>query len=269
MSANIYVHEPVGLSLVVLQPVVPSHSVTDSVQLDSSDLNLPSCYYRNQSTTANGYTNGHGASKVVPIFRQGETVTLPRCNGQSQPMRILTLDPVQQGVVTQATRIIITTSPYVEEKSPSWNDMDGAISESSHGRTHLSMANFDPDAFLSSSLDLHFSQSSPLLKGSPSLNTLDLGESSHSSTSGSITPRPNGFAVPPSPPAQIEEIGIDEELESGGKRFHVVIAAGPPGERASRCDDVCWVGVTGLGRAGIFEGDWVCWDSVQAHKQSG
>ena len=259
LSARIHLHTPVELSLVVLQPVVQSLVGSENAQLDISDLDLTKCCYSSRVIMPNGQANGHNAKQPVPIFRQGETISLPRRHGGLQEVRILTLDPVQQGVITEDTRIVITATPHIADSSPSWSDMDGTISESSHGRTHLSMANFDPDAFLSSSLDLHFHQLSSPLQGSPTLQNEDFGESSHSSTSGSITPRPNGYAshAPPSPPAQVQELAIEDGLETGGKRFNVIIAAGPSSETGGLDADVCWMGVAGLGRAGIFEGDWV------------
>jgi len=259
MVAKVHLHDPVELSLVVLQPVIPYHSIPDTIQLDSSDLDLSLYYHRYGSAVANGHANGHGPRQPAKIFRQSDTVTLPRRNGATQAVRILTLDPVQQGVITSRTRIVVTETPYMAESLPSWPDMNGAASESSHGRTNLSMANFDPDAFLASSLDLHFDQSSIRADGSSTLQTLDPGESSHSSTSGSITPRPNGFGLvaPPSPPAQVQEFMTDEETAVGGKRFKVIVAAGPSNDMNDARDDVCWMGVGGLGRAGIFEGDGV------------
>jgi peroxin-6 len=131
---------------------------------------------------------------------------------------------------------------------------DGA---SSHGRTTLSLADFDPDAFLSSSLALALQPS----YGEDTDVDADMALSV-SSTSGSITPRPPGTVVipPPSPPARLKEMdnldGMDEN--EVGTRFGAVRAMGPDSNR--RNDDVCWVSVGGLGRAGIFEGDWVSLD---------
>jgi len=258
-------HEPIELSLVVLQPVIPSASMSDSTRLDTSDLDYSSLYARARPQ-ANGYANGHRPAsepvRIARIIRQNEMISIPRHVGSPQTVRVLTQDPVHQGIITRDTRIIVATTPHIAEADTTWAEADGAISESSHGKTHLSMANFDPDAFLSSSLDLHFSSPSRRMSGSPTYESTEWDPSSHSSTSGSITPRPNGFAHPPqSPPAQVHQVlGENESEDMLGTRFNVVVAQGPPTECSKDADetqDVCWMGVAGLGRAGIFEGDWV------------
>lgn len=269
LAALVHLHDPIELSLVVLQPVISASSITSTAQVDTDDLDLDHCYGSQRPPVSNGTfsgINGHARSFHPPrIFRQDATITMPRHDGTAIPMRILTIDPVQQGILTPSTKVIVTSTPDIFDAEPQWNDMDGAISESSHGKTHLSLANFDPDAFLSSSLDLRFSQPSLLPDGSPLLENLDLTDSTYSSTSGSITPRPNGhtYTAPASPPAQVDEVLADgEEVEEAGTRFPVMVAAGPSitargGNNNTSEDDVCWMGVGGLGRAGIFEGDWV------------
>lgn len=273
LAALLHLHEPIGLSLVVLQPVVSSTS-TQSYQSDIDDLDLQLFYSSTDPIMPNGTANGHGSHTTRParILRQGDTINIPRKNGPST-MRILTSDPVQQGVLTPSTRIIVTSTTHIMEPESRWVDIDGTMSESSHGKTHLSMADFDPDAFLSSSLDLRFSQPVALPDGSPVTESYDLADSAYSSTSGSITPRPNGyhFTAPSSPPAQAQEIlGGEEETEEIGTKFSVMTAAGPSRvakwkKESSREDDVCWMGVGGLGRAGIFEGDWVSFPEERMH----
>jgi peroxin-6 len=79
---------------------------------------------------------------------------------------------------------------------------------------------------------------------------------SWSSSSGSLTPRPRGDR-PESPAARVRDLDENEdEVGMGGTRFNAVRSGTRMG-RAGTGDEVCWVGVGGLGRAGIFEGDWV------------
>jgi peroxin-6 len=260
----IYPHNPVELSLVVLQAVILSTSMSDSAHLDTSELAIASLYAP-AAPQVNGHANGQGTSSnpagMARIIRQGETISVARHSGSPQTLRVLTQDPVQQGIITRDTRIVVATTPHIAQADSAWADTDGVMSESSHGKTHLSMANFDPDAFLSSSLDLHFSSPSRRVNGSPSYDQAEWEPSSHSSTSGSITPKPNGFGHPPqSPPAQVHDVlGEDNAEESMGTRFNAVVAQGRPAGATNGGDreDVCWMGVAGLGRAGIFEGDWV------------
>ena len=271
LSALVQLHQPIDLSLVVLQPIT-STSMSDSAHLELEDFNLSSCYesqhpHNIANGHVNGHVNGHGhtPNRPAPIFRQGEIITLPRRTGSTQPLRILMLDPVQQGVLTPKTRVVISTKPYVFS-GDAWNDKDGMLSESSRSSTHRSMADFDPDTFLSSSLDIHLNQHFSLPNGIPTMEETDMAQSISSSTSGSITPRPSDALplTPPSPPAQVEEVlGNGGEMDMGGTRFTAVIAQGPSSTAFnSKCsqhddDDVCWLGVGGLGKAGIFEGDWV------------
>lgn len=264
LTALIQAHDPIELSLVVLQPVIPSVSMSDSTRIDTSDLDFTSLHASSR-LQINGHANGHGSASgstwPARIIRQDETISIPRRTGSPQTVRVLTQDPVQQGIISRNTRIVVATTPHVAQTNATWTDTDGAMTESSHGKTHLSMANFDPDAFLSSSLDLHFSSPSRRMTGSPTYESTEWEPASHSSTSGSITPRPNGFTLPPhSPPAQIHEVLGDDDTEAVlGTRFNVIVAQGPPANERVGGDvlDVCWMGVAGLGRAGIFEGDWV------------
>ena len=127
------------------------------------------------------------------------------------------------------------------------------MSESSS--THLSLADFDADVFLSSSLTLSQFHASGTEDGAL-LDTEELSNSVSSDTSGSLTPRPGSEVLtPPSPSANVTHI-LDDKIEPSGSRFTVVRAMGPSAIYI-QCDDVCWLGVGGLGRAGIFEGDWV------------
>ncbi|WVF73189.1 hypothetical protein IAT40_008008 [Kwoniella sp. CBS 6097] len=334
----VHSHEPFELTLAILQPVLmpPSSSDEDQDQdqrrrslLDTpTDLDLRPLYGNElQSPDAASSTsdNNHQASPssetdttvYPPILRQGEIIflrssaaTSPKPN-YSKHYKLSLLEPVSQGILTPSTRVILSTTPYTlpdEQRYPSIDGIDGDIvryrdgqgSEGSYSKTHLSLADFDPDAFLSSSLSLTLpraSTSSPRdeeeqevdlgIDDGQHAGELDIGRSysQSSSTSGSLTPRPghghghgnNGDSGPPSsPPAAFEDllpdnIEIDlEELEAErGARFTAIKAtgAGSASESGSGGDrsglsggegeDVCWMGVGGLGRAGIFEGDWV------------
>ncbi|WRT70350.1 uncharacterized protein IL334_007348 [Kwoniella shivajii] len=227
LSILLHLHEPTGLSLAILQPVL-AH-LDDNLPREE-ELHLSSLY---GSSTPNGHTDHE---TLVPIIRQGNY--LP----STAKYRVLLLEPVTQGCITPSTRIILSTEPYIP------NDEGGVYEDdeiqSSYAKTHLSLSNFDPDAFLSSDLSLSLS----VPQGEHfALNGEDaLAKSISSNTSGSLTPRPGDR--PPSPPAALDEL-VAEEVERGVK-FAPIKAKG--GE-----DDVCWLGVSGLGRAGIFEGDWV------------
>jgi peroxin-6 len=257
LRATILLHHPVELSQMILQPL--SHDEATIPEID--DLNLKSLLSGGSGGEAdgkdrsNGLVNGNGHHSPLPfrIFREGHNVLIPTTsNGHSLPFRILMLEPVAQGYLTSNTKVILSTIPYDPGPDDDDGDAEGSIyGQSSHGKTHLSMADFDPDAFLSSSLALALHSSS--VNGEDADGEV---ERSVSSTSGSITPRPPGAGFrPSSPPARPHDMedldGMD--ADTAGTRFGAVVANGPAG----RQDDVCWVSVGGLGRAGIFEGDWV------------
>ena len=130
------------------------------------------------------------------------------------------------------------------------DDEDGVSTK--QGSSHASLANFDADAFLSSSLELSLSSPSPLPNGSPISDLADLSHSTSSDTSGSLTPRPDGTS---SPVAVADQV-LAEVEDYTGTRFTVMKAMGPSSSK-DQCRDICWVGIGGLGRAGLFEGDWV------------
>jgi peroxin-6 len=261
LRATLYHHQPVELSLVILQPISSTDNPSDvdvlEVQPLLSDLKPPM-----NGSLPKGHANGHlerPSSDELTILREGHSTSLTRKDSHIRsPLRILMLEPVAQGYATRSTRFILSDTPWDpngdEEDSYMDSMADGA---SSHGRTTLSLADFDPDAFLSSSLALALQPS----YGEDTDVDADMALSV-SSTSGSITPRPPGTVVipPPSPPARLKEMdnldGMDEN--EVGTRFGAVRAMGPDSNR--RNDDVCWVSVGGLGRAGIFEGDWVSLD---------
>ena len=257
LRATIVLHNPVELSQMILQPL----SYDEDTVLEMEHLDLGSLVSREPRRVpeykgkSNGLPNGHGHHSPEPFrtLREGHNILIPTTSdGRPVPFRILMLEPVAQGYLTLDTKVILSTIPYDPDSDDDEGDAEGSIyGQSSHGKTHLSMANFDPDTFLSSSLALALH--------APSANGEDIDgemEQSVSSTSGSITPRPPGAVFrpssPPARPLDMEDLdGMD--ADTVGVRFGAVVANGPAGGQ----DDVCWVSVGGLGRAGIFEGDWV------------
>ncbi len=247
--ASVQLHDPIPLTLAILQPILTEEGVPSSEELDLGSLInrgvlLP---------PTNGHQNGPIKSPFTgsQILRQGSCLSIPFKRKLSHPStyRILMLEPVQQGILTSETKVIISNVPYHREE-----DMKLRLdTESLHSKTHLSLEDFDPDAFLSSSLALSLSHD--FVEGSPILE-IDMVGSISSETSGSITPRPyiNGDG-PGSPPAPPDELSADDKGR-GGTEFRAMIASGPSSGMV-QAEEVAWVGMSGLGRAGIFEGDWV------------
>lgn len=256
LRATIRLHQPVELSRMILQSLTKDDStMPGTIQLDLKDLiyETPRAEAK-EVGKANGHMNGHAQyDQQFRILREGHNILISTApDGLPMPFRIMMLEPVAQGYLTTDTKVILSTTPYDPDPDDEEDDNDGSLyGQSSHGKTHLSMVDFDPDTFLSSSFALALDSSS--------VNGQDIDadmEQSVSSTSGSITPRPPGAAVrPSSPPAR--PLGLEDldgmEAGAAGTKFGAVVANGPAGTQ----DDVCWVSVGGLGRAGIFEGDWV------------
>jgi peroxin-6 len=257
LRATIRLHRPVAISQLILQPLFDNgFTILDMDELDlgalsSGELRAAEC----RKNTPNGHMNGNDRPhhrKPVRILREGHSLVMScKSDGQSLPFRIIMLEPVAQGYLSPDTRVILSTTPYDSDSDHEDDDAQGSIyGESSQGKTHLSMADFDPDTFLSSSLAL------ALHSSSANGETQGDMEQSVSSTSGSITPRPPGAAMratsPPARPLDLEDVDVSE-ADTGGTRFGAVVANG----NAGTYSDVCWVSVGGLGRAGIFEGDWV------------
>ena len=260
LRATIRLHQPVELSQIILQPLSEDCSVSKIGDLDLRTLTsreptaVSEELYEANGHNANGHINGdtepdHG---LLRILREGHNVLVTTTfDNHPLPFRILMLEPVAQGYITWKTRVVLSTTPY-DPDSEDEDDAEGSIyGQSSHGKTHLSMVDFDPDTFLSSSLALALQY--------PSVNGGDMDgdmEQSVSSTSGSITPRPPGATFrspsPPARPLDMEDMN-EEDVEAVGTRFGAIVAQGSGGLQ----DEVCWVSVGGLGRAGIFEGDWV------------
>lgn len=264
------------MSLAVLQPILGDEDEQDDLSIQARDLDFRPYFAGSEhDDKPNGHgslANGHGSSlddssSTSHVVRQGHTLRLRDKAPTHQPQRhfkILMLEPVSQGVLTAATRIIISTdvlNPHVNGYAEIEDDLpDG---HSSHGKTHISLADFDPDAFLSSSLALALQAASPGADADrPDRHgengEMDMSNSISSDTSGSITPRPPGTRAltPPSPAAPADEVFGDELEHEQGTRFSA-IRAGGRGSAGEADDDVCWMSVGGLGRAGVFEGDWV------------
>lgn len=192
------------------------------------------------------------------MWRERHNITIwDRASQRHLPFRIAMLEPAAQGYIDSETKVIVSSTPFVfgEDEDEDDDHVDGIIDgHSSHGKTHISLADFDPDAFLSSSLDLALRAQSS--------SDFDVDHDmahSISSTSGSVTPRPPGTRIPapPSPPARLDEMVDGEEDDTDGTGLTAVRAMGPAGNDTV-AGEVCWMSVGSLGRAGVFEGDWVC-----------
>ncbi|KAK8853094.1 hypothetical protein IAR55_003795 [Kwoniella newhampshirensis] len=245
LAVVLHPHRPLTLSSVVLQPVLdssPGPLSPSSHQIDFSAFYRVDSRYGN---SPNGATNGtrHGHTSP-PIIREGSFLTLP---SHPQRYRILMVEPVQQGLLSSNTRVIISDTPY---HIPS----DFIVEDNRSQSSYLTLTDFDPDAFLSSSLALSLSKPDHL-SGTAEVDD-EMAHSVSTTTSGSSTPRPGGMA-PVSPPATYtaDPQIVDESENDRGVRFTPVRAKG--GAEQEVQEDVCWLGVGGLGRAGIFEGDWV------------
>nr|XP_019010198.1 uncharacterized protein I206_04666 [Kwoniella pini CBS 10737]OCF48979.1 hypothetical protein I206_04666 [Kwoniella pini CBS 10737] len=238
LSVLLHIHEPLELSLAILQPVLEHEN--DNLP-SQDDIDLTSLY--SSSHHSKSLVNGDSHSLHPPVIRQGGLLPHP------QKLKVLLLEPVIQGLLTSSTRIIISTDPYISsQEEGGYEDEIGLGGEGSIARSSMSLTNFDPDTFLSSNLSLSLT-----VPGNIDGEDEILGSIS-SSTSGSLTPRPGDR--PPSPPIGLDEL-ITEEVERGTK-FTAVRASGTySGGVSEEGEDVCWMGVGGLGRAGIFEGDWV------------
>lgn len=244
---RVYLHRPIPLSLAILQGLAePSNGDANGRILEEPGINGFS-----SETNGNGQPNGQSSPHPSTVIRQDSIVNLPGSN-DTRRYKVVMLEPVLQGLMTLQTKIIVSTTPFIHTSTNNMENGDDAssASSSSHAPTHLSMADFDPDAFLSSSLGLSFNSASLA-------DTADdeLSQSISSSTSGSLTPRPGGSIASrsASPAVPVEE--LFEEAGPSGCRFNALRVARRPVDVEE--EDVCWVGVSGLGRAGIFEGDWV------------
>ncbi|XAO24331.1 hypothetical protein I312_103129 [Cryptococcus bacillisporus CA1280] len=247
LAISLYVHQPIDLSLAILQLAVDNPNDRSSSNI-SEDVDFSDIWRDNN----------------YPIIRQGAIVS---CGSgiTTNRYKVLMLEPVHQGILTAETNIILSNTFFFADSYPSiQTPLEDGMSEDSFSKTHLSLANFDPDAFLSSSLSLSLKDALPdgEALGDEELMTLS------STTSGSLTPRPpNAGARPISPVAPVEVTLQHEESDDKGMRFIPVVAEGKAVDGGG--DDVCWMGVGGLGRAGIFEGDWVLVKPVGQGQTSG
>ena len=225
--------------------------------LEASELDLEPLMRPSSSSSSNGSLDGDAPYNSETIWREGHNITIwDTASERHQPFRIAMLEPAAQGYIDHNTQVILSSRPFVygEDDDEDSDHVDGIIDGlSSHGKTHVSLADFDPDAFLSSSLDL-------ALRTQAS-NGFDVDHDmthSISSTSGSITPRPPGIRIPapPSPPTRPDELVDEDGDETDGTRLSAVRAMGVAGGEDT--GEVCWMSVGSLGRAGVFEGDWVC-----------
>nr|ODN94085.1 hypothetical protein L203_00260 [Cryptococcus depauperatus CBS 7841] len=247
LPATLYIHSPIDLSLVILQPVYDT--IEDEQQKPSSSTSL-------SSLSSSLCRNQDEAS----IMRQGAVIFLEDLDRR---FKILMSEPVNQGLMTLQTSIILSATPFYAHEDSLFSfkgeGLQDILCGSSHGKTHLSLTDFDPDSFLSAALSLEF-------KGEDVLDDEDVvndynGSTISDATSGSVTPRPGGVR-PESPPAPIEQV-LQNSVEERGVRFDLLPALGPGvGEEN---EDVCWLSVGGLGRAGIFEGDWVILKPAEEH----
>jgi peroxin-6 len=257
LRARVSRHKPVELSQVILQSL--SHEGDDTPEVEHLDLGeyIVEAHSGEAKGTSrpNGHINGNGlhSRAQLRILREGHSILISHtATDRPVPFRIMMLEPVAQGYLTSNTKVIVSTIPYDPDIDDQDDNAEGSIyGQSSQGKTHLSMADFDPDTFLSSTLALALHSSAA--NGGEVDGDM---EQSVSSTSGSITPRPPGATIrspsPPARPLDMEDVdGLDVDV--GGTRFGAVVASGVAGGQ----DGVCWVSVGGLGRAGIFEGDWV------------
>ncbi|RXK37810.1 hypothetical protein M231_04900 [Tremella mesenterica] len=243
LVCGISLHHPISLSLVILQAVAPSQD-THYTPPTLTELDFKPLYADEVSSISSAHRPIGPINDIPP-----------------ERFRMLMTEPVQQGIFTPTTRIIISPVPHVPDPTDGLWPEDDLASESSHGNTHLSMVNFDPDSFLSSGLTLSTSFPRDFEDDVRFSDETDLAHSVTSSTSGSVTPRPPGTPRTPSPPVAAEDL-IPYEAENGA-RFTAVNALGPAASYSVVDEmDVCWVGVSGLGRAGIFEGDWVLLKSI-------
>lgn len=243
--------------MVILQPIL-TYDTSSTTALEASDLDLQTLMAHSATGATNGHPNGdtHGRPEAATMWREGHNIIVwDKKSQRHQPFRISMLEPAAHGHIDGNTRVIVSSSPFsIGDDEEEDDHVDGIIDGlSSHGKTHISLTEFDPDAFLSTSLDLALRT-----HASDDFDTERDMSQSISSTSGSVTPRPPGtmIPVPPSPPAPLEELDDTDDDDMGGTRLTAVRAMGPSGSES--IEEVCWMSVGGLGRAGVFEGDWVC-----------
>lgn len=252
-----HAHEPVPLSLVVVQPVGAAEIVADDLASFYPEApQLPNGQLWNEDANGTVHFADEG-DRAGAFLREGTHVSL----GHGRAFRVLMCEPVLQGLVTPDTRVIVAERSAHDEDD-NVNGDGGSIAPS-----HRSLVEeFDPDAFLASSLARslsHLADDTDLPPGPDHSSDTCSSEMSPLTNSGSLTPRPGhaGVPRPPSPVAAPDDIlqPLDSPSEESGMRFVVVPASGkgPDLPGVDYDDDVCYAGVWALGRAGVFEGDWV------------
>lgn len=255
-EVTVHAHEPVTLSLAVVQP-------TGGAEVDADDLaQLYPDAAVSDGVPQHGYdVNGsvHFAddeSRAGTILREGGSISL----GGGRGFRVLMAEPVQQGLVTRETRVVVASKPA---DAPEDMDDSRSAGASSFAPTHRSLVEeFDADAFLASSLARSLaSLTDDDVPAAP--HDLDNSSSSSLTNSGSMTPRPGMGVRAPSPVAAPDDVlHLDSPVDEG-MRFVLVPAAGRGPESEDDESNVCYAGVWALGRAGVFEGDWVCLRAVE------
>ena len=266
-------HTAVSLNSIILQAV--QEDADDPVDVPSIDLDTVRSHIIRRVPMLNGPS----------ILRQGNILSVP-LDYRHISFRLLMLEPVRQGIPTASTQLILSSEIYIPPIEDELDYTDENDARSSYARTHLSLSNFNPDAFLSGSLSL---QSRGTYDGDDASTAQgewygsNGNHSEHSTeTSGSTTPR---ALRPYSPAVPVQEImpdtsgALDEDMEEpdAGAKFTAVPVGGSSAHASGRLGssvttgtdegderDICWVGVGGLGRAGIFEGDWVILKSTQS-----
>lgn len=255
---KVYAHNPVSLSLVIVQPTGNSEIAVEDLEQFYPDAAKPPA----ESEGANYWEDVNGsvhfadddASHAGDFIREGGVVSL----GQGRAFRVLMCEPVLQGLVTRDTRVVVADRPEYDEGDD--DEGSGSIAP-----THRSMVDeFDPDAFLASSLARSLSQFADESDNPPrpELGSDASSDLSSLTNSGSLTPRPGtvGLPRPPSPVAAPDDLlPPDSPIDGSGMPFVAIPAAGrgPSVPGSEEDDDVCYAGVWALGRAGVFEGDWV------------
>ncbi|KAL7418332.1 peroxisomal assembly protein [Cryptotrichosporon argae] len=196
------------------------------------------------------------------VFRLNVPTTIDR-----QTFIPILTEPVAQGVVGMSTQVVLAP-PAAAPTDGAWPDLDA----DSVAGTHVSLADFDPDAFLG--VDMRIAQDAPAGPvGDDNANgdgdgysdgdgygseattharadgqhapapDADAQSTASLSTSGSLTPRPDGHGRGRTHPLS------PEPAEPDALAFVPHVAHGT--------DDGVALSVVGLARAGVFDGDWV------------
>jgi peroxin-6 len=260
-EVRVHAHDAVPLSLAVVQPVGGDITTDDLAQFypDAPPPALGPAWEEDMNGSVHFAADEEG--HAADFLREGSLVHL----GGGKAFRVLMAEPVLQGVLTADTRVVLAERSEDEDDDELANGDAGSIAPS-----HRSLVDeFDPDAFLASSLARSLShladEADPPPPPEGSDGSSDLSSITNSN-SGSLTPRPGAGSSaaahrPPSPVAAPGDVlhALDSPLDDSGMPFVAIPAAGrgPRVPGTGEDDDVCYAGVWALGRAGVFEGDWV------------